>query len=198
MAIPLQHLGRRWHMVAGAALLVVTTFGATIQAGILAPQFHSMSGEAVDGSEFDNIQNVSWRSWTVTSVHLANRPSNRALVDGGIVQLSLHEGPVPPDGHVGPALSSLVVGPGQQFNLRLANAERMCSVPLRDLQRNTPFLLPQDNVPALIAVSTPFGSKDIEVLFSVERCRDERAIKSRGEHRLADGGGREEQAARRG
>jgi len=73
----------------------------------------------------------------------------------------------PANGKVGPALSSLVVRAGQQFDLQLTNGEGVCSVPLRDLQR---FLPAKDHVPALITVSTPLGSKQIGVSFSVDVC----------------------------
>ncbi len=174
MILQLARLGQPWHLAAGAVLVAVVAFGATIQGGILGPQFHMVGAAGINGAQFDSIQNVSWRTWTVTSVHFADRPSTRAVLDGRTLELSLHQGPL--TGKVGPGLASLVVGPGQQFSVRLSGASRVCHYPLSstsgNVQRYVRSLLSrQIPIPVEITVETPFGTKRISVgPFDLQRC----------------------------
>jgi len=167
----LAHHGRQWQFAAGAVLVAVVAFGATIQSGILAPQFHTVGGAGINGVQFESVQNTSWRSWTVTSVHFADRPSTRTMLDGRTLELSLHQGRIVP--RIGPDSTSLVVGPGQQFSVGLSNASRVCHYPLRvfarDLQRQQRLaLIP---IPVVITVATPFGPRGISVgHFDLQRC----------------------------
>lgn len=164
-------LTRRLWLVAGLAVALVA-LGGSIQAGLLAPQFRLLPGEeGVDNAWFDTIQNVSWRTWTITGVHLANGASS-ALVSGRVIRLSLHDGQAPADGRVGPALSRLVVGPGHEFNLKLTNFGVTCKVPLHQLESPS-FVsrLPSAVVlSAVIEVATPFGVRGTEYRFFVNRC----------------------------
>jgi hypothetical protein len=163
---------RQWWLVTGL-LVAVVAFGGAIQAGVLAPQFRLAGYEGVDGSQFTTIQNVSWRAWTITDVHLDNGTST-ALVAGHVVRLSLHDGPAPTNGRVGPALTHLVVGPGQDFNLRLSDSMVTCQ--LHVAPRNMPSYIethPQTSVgvPAAVAISTPFGTRDTDFnQFGVSQC----------------------------
>jgi hypothetical protein len=155
-------------------LVAVVAFGATIQSGILAPQFHSVGDAGINGAQFDSVQNTSWRSWTVTSVHFADRRSTQAILDGRTLELSLHQGPL--TGDLGPGLASLVVAPGHQFSVRLSNASRVCHYPLSstsgDVQRYVRSLLShQLPIPVVITVETPFGTKNISVgPFALQKC----------------------------
>jgi len=170
----LAHRGRPWHLAAGAVLVAVVAFGATIQGGILAPQFHTVGGAGVNGVQFASVQNTSWRSWTVTSVHFADRLSTRTMLDGRTLELSLHQGRTVP--RIGPDSASLVVGPGQQFSVGLSNASRVCHYPLpvgaRNVQRQERLSLSyQVPIPVAITVETPFGPRSVSVgHFDLQRC----------------------------
>jgi hypothetical protein len=151
----------------------VVAFGGAIQAGILAPQFRSAGGESVGGSQFTTIQNVSWRAWTINDVHLDNGTSS-ALVAGHVIRLSLHEGPAPTDGRVGPALTRLVVGPGEDFNLQLSGSNVTCHIHveprnfLNYVETHPPATV---SVSAAVAVSTPFGVRATDFnQFGVSQC----------------------------
>ncbi len=165
---------RQWHLAAGAVLVAVVAFGATIQGGILAPQFHTVGGAGINGVQFESVQNTSWRSWTVTGVHFADRPSTRTILDGRTLELSLHQGRIVP--RIGPESASLVVGPGKQFSVGLSNASRVCHYPLAggagDLQRQERLLLShQIPIPVVITVETVFGPRSISVgPFDLQRC----------------------------
>ena len=150
--------------------MAVVAFGATIQGGILGPQFHTVGQAGIKGAQVDSVQNVSWRTWTVTSVHFADRPSTRAVLNGRTLELTLHQGPI--TGKVGPGLASLVIGPGQQFSVRLSGASRVCHAPLRDLQGYASLALShQIPIPVVITVDTPFGTKNVSVgPFALQRC----------------------------
>lgn len=156
------HPWRRWGIVGGAILIAVTLLGATVQAGLLAPQFRSPSGGGTGSVTFETIQNVSWRSWTITSVHLANPPVRRALLGGRIAQVSLHRGPAHSPFGLGPALSRLVVGPGQQFTLELANLRGVCTSSRRRSSSSTPI-----RTSVVLTVSTPFGNRQLVESFPV-------------------------------
>ena len=157
------HLWRRWGIVGGAMLIAVTLLGATVQAGLLAPQFRSFSGGGTaSGVTFENIENVSWRSWTITGVHLANPPVRSGLLGGRIAQASLHRSPAPSPFHLGPALSRLVVEPGQQFTLELANSRGMCTSSRRRSSSSTPM-----RTSVVVTVSTPFGNRQLVEPFPV-------------------------------
>jgi hypothetical protein len=164
----------QWWLVTGV-LVAVAAFGGAIQAGLLAPQFRLAGDEEVGGSQFTTIQNVSWRAWNITDVHFANGMST-ALVAGHLVRLSLHEGPAPTDGRVGPGLTSLVVSPGKEFNLRLSNSSVVCHITLRRVQPgNIPSYVETHppasvSVSAAVAVSTPFGTRDTDYQFGVSQC----------------------------
>jgi hypothetical protein len=151
-------------------LLAVVTFGGAIQAGFLAPQLHVAGEESIGRAQFQTIQNISWRSWNITDAHLANGASS-ALVAGHVVRLTLHEGPAPTNGRVGPPSKHLVVGPGDEFNLRLTDSLISCRFPLRDLESGG---FPSEPSPvglsAEVAISTPFGVRNTDYEFYVSRC----------------------------
>lgn len=164
-------LKRRLLSVAGLALLAVTALAGVIQAGIVAPQFRTIGGAGIGDATFASIENDSWRSWTITGLHLSASASTRARVAGRVVVLSLHEGPIPPDGRVGPPLRHLEVGPGQQFNLRLSNSRSVCRMPGRppgSLESLAPP--PEIGIFTVIEVATPFGARDLEYEFAISRC----------------------------
>ena len=165
----LARLGRSWYVAAAAALVAVTAFGATIQAGVLAPQFHTTGGSGTGGTQLVSFQNDSWRSWTITRVHFPNRSSASARVEGRTMRLTLHEGPiVPPHGQLGPGLARLSIGPGEQFSVGLSNSDQTCPYNPR---RGEPPFPDMIEVRADFTVSTPFGLRDVGVRFSVQRCR---------------------------
>jgi hypothetical protein len=142
-------------------LIAVTLLGATVQAGLLAPQFRIPSGGGTESVTFENIQNVSWRSWTITGVHLANPRVSRALLGGHIAQVSLHRIPASSPFHLGPALPRLVVEPGQQFTLALVGVRGMCTSSRRRMS-TTPI-----SISAVLTVSTPFGNRPVAESFPV-------------------------------
>jgi hypothetical protein len=155
------HPLRYWGVAVGAILIAVTLLGATVQAGLLAPQFRNPSGGGTDSVTFENIQNVSWRSWTITGVHLANPRVSRALLGGHIVQVSLHRTPASSPFHLGPALPRLVVDPGQQFTLALADVRGVCTASRRRMS-STPI-----RISVVVTVSTPFGNRQVVESFPV-------------------------------
>jgi hypothetical protein len=168
--VRLARRGRLWHTVAGAALVAVVAVGATIQGGLLGPEFRGNGGAGVSGVQFNTIQNVSWRSWTVTSVHFADSPTTRTVLYGRPLQLSLRRGPVA--GKLGPRLVSVVVAPGQEVSVGLSNASRTCHAPSSDLQRvNRSVFSHEIPIPVVIAVQTPFGTKNVSVgPFDLQQC----------------------------
>jgi hypothetical protein len=163
---------RGWWLVAGV-LVALVAFGGTIQAGVLAPQLRIAGVESVGGSQFTTIQNVSWRAWNITDVHLDDGTST-AVVAGHVVQLTLHEGPAPTDGRVGPALTKLVVGPGGKFNLKFSGSSFACQMhvaPRDFFHYAETHPVTSVSVPAAVAISTPFGVRDTDFnQFGVSRC----------------------------
>jgi hypothetical protein len=155
---------------AGLALVAVTAFCGLIQAGVIAPQFRSVGGAGIGDSQFQNIENVSWQSWTITSLHLAESGSARARFDGRLVVLSLHQGTTPPDGRVGQALGRLTVPPGRQFNVRLSNSQTVCKLPVSSMGLEQVAPPAQIRVSAVIEVATPFGTRDMQYQFGIARC----------------------------
>ncbi|MDA8358391.1 MAG: hypothetical protein M0Z95_19355 [Actinomycetota bacterium] len=154
---------RRWGTALGAILIAVTLLGATVQAGLLAPQFRSTSGGGTaSGVTFENIENVSWRSWTITGVHLANPRVTRALLGGRIAGVSLHRGRAPSPFHLGLALRRLVVAPGQQFSVELANVRGVCTSSRRRSSLSTPM-----HISVVVSLSTPFGNRQVVESFPV-------------------------------
>jgi|SRR5579862_9607641 len=154
---------RLW--LVGGVLMALAVLAGSIQAGLLAPQLRSAGEQGVDNAWFETIQNVSWRTWTITDVHLKSGAST-ARIAGRVVRLTLHNGRAPLDGRVGPSLTRLVVSPGHDFDLRLSNAGIGCRVPLGQA-----FMPPAPTfVYAVVSLATPFGSRDIQYRFAVNRC----------------------------
>lgn len=162
---------RRLLLVGGLALLAVTALAGIIQAGIVAPQFRSVGGAGIGNAQFQSIENDSWRSWTITGLYLSDIGSTRARVAGRLVVLTLHEGPIRPSGREGPALTSLEVGPGRQFNLRLSNSMSVCKLPSGSQGLREPLPPPPEvGISAVVEIATPFGTRDMRYQFAIVRC----------------------------
>jgi len=171
---------RPW-LLAAAALFAVCAFGALVQAGLLAPHFgESLSGRGGFGTGnlpayTTTLRNESWRSWTLTSIRLANGKSTQDLPDGSSVQLAgvLH-GQLGIGSAQAPELLPMSVGPDQQFTVVLVqHHQRSCSQPLTSqsnaqTQRYVAALQSlQYRVPVAIDVSTPLGTRSITMNFDI-------------------------------
>ena len=164
--------------LAALGLIPVTVLAATLQAGVLAPQFHQTVGGGPAPAEAVTLENTSWRSWHLTGVVIAGRDSDHAVIDGRLVRLSLRAGSLVGAGGTrrrSPAV--LDVAPGRQFTVRLANADPGCSLPaavLRERRRMAAYeqerLHLQTPVTALVNVDTAFGPRALTVPFRVSPC----------------------------
>jgi len=153
----------RWRVAIAAVFLVVTTIGAAVQAGVLAPQFRSFSGGGRGNDvTFKNVENVSWRTWTITGLHLAGHHARRAAVDGHLIDASLHMAQPATAFRLAPALSRVVVEPGHQFTVALTNLRGACA----STRRGSMVSLTPIPISVALTVSTPFGKREVvEVLY---------------------------------
>jgi hypothetical protein len=72
----------------GALLLLFTLFAALVQSGAITPKLVSPgSGTVGDNIYSVTVENVSWRNWTITRVHLADGPKSKELPDGSTLEL---------------------------------------------------------------------------------------------------------------
>jgi hypothetical protein len=162
--------GRGWRVAASVVFLTVVIFGALSQGGFLTPRFRDSGGGVAGGSITNSIQNVSWRSWTVTGVHLANKESTLRLRDLRIVRLSLYRGPATP--YSGAPVPRLTVGPGQVFTVDLVEKLDDCSPPpnLKTAAATDRYFSSPENhvtdVPAVVTVSTPLGTRTVGTTFT--------------------------------
>jgi hypothetical protein len=162
--------GRGWLVAASVAFLAVVIFGAMSQGGFLAPRFRNNGGGVSGGSISNSLQNVSWRSWTITGIHLADKKSTLALRDVKVVRLSLYPGSGLPYG--GASLRRLTVGPGQTFSVNLVERQSDCSPPppiANESQMNRYLSSPanhEHDIPADITVATPLGTRTIGTTFT--------------------------------
>lgn len=173
MASKLKRLRRTWHVVGAVALLAVTVFAATIQGGVLAPKFDTLGagtgGDARIANYFSDLQNASWRSWTITGVHLADNGTTRAPSNDEDIVLSLRRGS---DGQ-GPALQRLRVGPGQEFTVDLVEKRHICPLPsgyrtsAQVVEYQLSLVKHQQRLPTVLTVVTPFGPRAYLMTFSV-------------------------------
>jgi hypothetical protein len=170
MAALRKRLGRRWRVAAAVAFLVVIVFGALSQGGVLAPQFRVSGGGVSGGSISNSLQNVSWRSWTVTGIHLADRRSALALRDLKIIRLSLYKQSDLP--YSEPPVQRLTVGPGQIFSVNLLEKLKGCSSPpnITSVTAMDRYLISPKNhetdIPAIITVTTPLGTRTVDTTFT--------------------------------
>jgi len=164
--------GRAWYMATAGVLLVVAVFAATIQGGVLAPKFEPSGGgtglSESNGSAYLVLQNVSWRSWTITGIRFATDQSPRVLASVRTGVLSVHRG----GRGQGPAVATLTVGPGQTFSVDLVQRHRVCPEPGANLTtaQFERFAATVDNnrknILALISVVTPFGTRTVGSTFT--------------------------------
>jgi hypothetical protein len=169
----LKRLGRTAYVAGAVALLAVTVFAATVQGGVFAPKFDTFGGgtggDARVADYFSDFQNASWRSWTITGVHLADNGPTRARSGGQDIALSVRRGS---DGQ-GPALQRLTVGPGQKFTVDLVERRQICHLPrgYRTSAQVQQYALSrfehQPRIPTVIAVATPFGTRTVGTTFRV-------------------------------
>jgi hypothetical protein len=162
-------LGRflRPRPLAAAALIVVTAFGASVQMGLLVPHFgHPLTGLGSFGQSNmaayeTTLSNESWRSWTVTSIRLANGKSIQGLPDGSLVQFAGVERGQPDLGQA-PNYQRfpLSVGPDQQFTIAL-----VASCP--NVASSERLQYTQYSLPVRIDVSTPLGTRSITTDFDI-------------------------------
>jgi hypothetical protein len=165
-----ERIGRRWRVAAAVAFLAVTIFGALSQGGFLVPKFYASGGGVSGGSIFNTLQNVSWRSWTVTGIQLADKRAESSLRDVKIVRLSLYNESQFP--YSEPPVHRLTVGPSQTFSVDLVEKITGCSPPppvttvaAMDRYLSSPKNHPHD-IPAVVTVSTPLGTRTIGTTFS--------------------------------
>ena len=162
--------GRGWRVASAVAFLAVVIFGALSQGGLLVPQFRNNGGGVSGGSISNSLQNVSWRSWTVTGIHLADKKSTLALRDVKVVRLSLYPGAGPL--YSGAPVRRLTVGPGQTFSVNLVERQSDCSPPpnitniAQSIQYASSPANHEQDVPAAITVSTPLGVRTIGTSFT--------------------------------
>lgn len=172
MATRQRRQGRAWHTAAAGVLLAVAVFAAVVQGGVLAPKFEpSGSGTALsasNGSTYLVLQNVSWRSWTISGVGFATDQSPKVLASVRTGALSVHRG----RSGTGPAIAGLTVEPGQTFSVDLVQRHRVCPEPGANLTTAQFERFAQTvnnnrkNVLALISVVTPFGTRTVGATFT--------------------------------
>jgi hypothetical protein len=85
-------LGRHWHMATAVILVAVTFLSALVQSGILAPDLHLLGTNRPFDSQYvgsyaGNIQNLSWRSWTITGVQMASGKPSLILPDRSVITI---------------------------------------------------------------------------------------------------------------
>jgi hypothetical protein len=156
-------LARHWNMATAAILVAVTFFSALVQSGILAPDLHLLSTGRTFGSQYvgsyqGNIQNLSWRSWTITGVQMAaGKPSvilpDRSVITVGRVYRGVPQPFTNTSAH--PAVLPLSVGPGQQITVTLVQKDLRICRPV-----NQQFQQDLYDIPVDLVFSTPFGSRD--------------------------------------
>jgi hypothetical protein len=140
------------------------------QGGFLAPRFRDAGGGVSGGSISNLLQNVSWRSWTVTGIHLADTKSTLALRDVKIIRLSLYGAPDLP--YSTPPVKRLTVGPGQSFSATLVEKQTDCPPPghiWTEAQMDQYLNSSKSHeltVPADIAVATPLGTRTLGTTFT--------------------------------
>ena len=162
--------GRGWGVAAAATFLAVVIFGALSQGGLLTPQFRGNGGGVSGGSISNTLQNVSWRPWTVTGIHLADKKSTLALRDVKVVRLSLY--PVSDSPYSGPPVRRLTVAPGQTFSVNLEEKLSDCPPvpPIATTAQMNQYLTSPANhehdIPAVITVATPLGTRTIGTTFT--------------------------------
>ena len=164
---------RRWQLAAAIALLVVTVLAATIQGGVLAPKFDAVGdgtgGDARVTDYFNDYQNASWRSWTITGVRLVDDGSIRSRTGVHVIDVGVRRGS---DGQ-GSALRRLTVRPGQRFSVDLVVQRQICVLPkgyrtrAQVQQYQLSRIEHQPSLPIDIAVTTPFGTRTVGTTFRV-------------------------------
>jgi hypothetical protein len=187
MTMELKRFARPWPLAA-TALMALTIFGASVQMGLLVPHFGNplggQSGFATSNYSAATVTltNESWRSWTLTSVHLDNGRTTQLLPNGSPVQLEIshlvtldwfrpqHYGTVP-----------LSVGPGRQFTLVLVQRHQpICPGASffhdsgAQFQRYIAGLESVHyRVPVAVDVRTPLGTRSVITTFLLgDSCRD--------------------------
>jgi hypothetical protein len=165
----LKFLTRHRHLAITSALVALTLFGALVQSGILAPNFRQLGtgGQLGTASVTGNLENVSWRSWTMTGIHLTDPRSPVVLPDKSTVTI----GPV----YLGqpwitggklarPGAFPLVVRPGQQVFVTLVRAHlKNCGQPTNSVVHPDGY-----NVPIDLAFSTPIGTRTVVATLVVD------------------------------
>ena len=181
-----RRIGRRARMAAAGALLAVSLVATLSQGGLLVPKFDANSGGGTGtytgsgggtGGSYSTssnlVQNVSWRSWTVTGVHLTDIgsavPTDVKVIQVGVrrtdYQLGVH-GP-------GRSLPRLTVAPGQEFDVVLVEKQDDCPAPPpihTEAQAQRWLNSPRQHmhsIPAAITVKTPLGTRSVPTAFTV-------------------------------
>ncbi len=170
MAIELRRFSSPWPLAA-VTLIAVTTFGASVQMGLLAPHFGDpLSGAGSFGpstlSSYETtLTNESWRSWTITSIRLTGGKSTQRLPDGILVQFAGVELGQPDFLHA-PNYQRLPlsVGPDKQFTIALL-VRNQPSCP--SVSSSEPMQYPQYSLPVTIDVSTPLGTRSVTTAFNI-------------------------------
>jgi hypothetical protein len=153
-------LGRHWHLAMAVTLVAATLLGALVQSGSLAPDFHVNS----TGPEYAHLQNISWRSWTITSAQLANAKHPIVLPDRSIISRVLVYPGVPQNltsALEHPAKFPLSVGRGQQITVTLLQEhQKQCpsafDYPLNEIPQQDTYEIPVD-----LVFATPLGARTL-------------------------------------
>jgi hypothetical protein len=163
-------------------LVAVSLLATLSESGVIVPSFHSsgsgggsgiVRGGTTSTTATNLIENVSFRSWTVTGIRLAHTGSPPHLSDVMILGLHLELVNDSSDGNaLGPPVRRLRVGPGQGFDAVLTEKQDHCpSLPLPltvaqiDYYRNNP--IHPRTIPAVYTVATPLGTRTIATTFTV-------------------------------
>jgi hypothetical protein len=165
-------LATRRRFTAVVLLLAVTVFGATIQGGLLAPNFHN-EGTGYHGNVryIGALENVSWRSWTISDPRLAGgRREAPFEKDRSVVALMYRSGSF--DGS-GPAVRHLDLHPGQTVMLRVEVDGGGCMPAYTFTGTFARLASPQPRHPVTVeaTVTTPLGSRTIHQTFEVSCLR---------------------------
>ena len=166
-------LGRHWHIATAVILVAVTFFSAFVQSGILAPDLHLLGTNRPFDSQYvgsyaGNIQNLSWRSWTITGVRMASGKPSLILPDRSVITIGrVYSGAPQPftNRPAHPAVLPFRVGPGQQITVTLVQKDLKICGPVNP---NVQFQQDQYDIPIDLVFSTPFGSRNVLETFPVD------------------------------
>ena len=167
----LKRLLRPWS-IAGTVLVLLTVFGGLAEAGVVVPKF-TVPGTGSYGNTYLNIiENSSWRSWTITAIHLAGGQKSSKLADGSTVRVGdLYRGELTISNNSPIAAMPFELGAGKSVTLTLVRSHMpKCRNPalqtIREIERfDAEVKKDSVDIPVEVSVATPLGTRNVPVDF---------------------------------